>query len=75
MPQENAVIDSSASAVDLSTLAFLRAIREMEAGVRPVDLECMARLAEFVSDAQAHERSSYMRLRFGSGPAAPCVPT
>ena len=47
---------ASAQAVEVATLAFFTAIREMETGDRPVDLEYLIRLAEFVLDAHAHER-------------------
>jgi len=39
-------------------LAFWTAIREMESGDRPVDVEHLLSLAEFVLDAHAQTRES-----------------
>jgi hypothetical protein len=43
-----------ADATDIAALAFWTAIHEMEAGDRPLDVEYLIRLAEFVFDAHAH---------------------
>jgi len=71
MLRKHSFFELPADAVDLSTLAFFRAIREMEAGARPVDLDCLIRLAEFILDAHAYERGSTMRLRSAAGTGMP----
>jgi hypothetical protein len=43
---------------EVAMLAFLTAIREMEHGDRPVDVDHLIGLAEFVLDAHAQTRES-----------------
>ena len=44
-------------ATDIAALAFWTAIHEMEGGDRPLDVEYLIRLAEFVFDAHVHSHS------------------
>ena len=55
------LIPTPEDATDIAALAFWTAIHEMEGGDRPLDVEYLIRLAEFVFDAHAHDRSIAVR--------------
>jgi hypothetical protein len=56
MDRDAFVAMAPADEAELAKLAFLEAIREMQEGQRPVDVEYLVHLADFVFDAHAHMR-------------------
>jgi hypothetical protein len=62
-----AFLPTTQDATDVATFAFWTAIHEMEEGDRPLDVEYLIRLAEFVFDAHAHS-DPLSHGRSGSAP-------